>query len=305
MILTDMTNIGDPQILLHEGTYYCYATSRDGKTEGFYVWSSQDLEHWSEPKLAFRAIDSWGMINFWAPEVVEHKGKFVMHYSAKSRELNSLRIGVAVADHPEGPFQDVHGKPMFDLGYPTIDGSVLRCEEGNFFYYSKDCSGNIIDGVMTSQVYCVRMNEDLTEVVGEHVLMTTPTEPFELKSYDYPYKNGIPHIWNEGPTVWKRGDKYIMNYSANYYATNDYAICMAVADDPFGPWVKPAHNPVLSQRSDLFGAGHNAFFVTREGELFTSFHVQTNPEKPSGDRRTVIGKVVFSEKDGQLFQDIL
>ena len=35
MILTDMTNIGDPQILLHEGTYYCYATSRDGKTEGF------------------------------------------------------------------------------------------------------------------------------------------------------------------------------------------------------------------------------------------------------------------------------
>ena len=305
MIITDMTNIGDPQILLYEDTYYCYATYNDGKSEGFYVWQSKDLAHWSEPKMAFRAIDWWGTTKFWAPEVVEHKGKFVMHYSAFHGEKKSLRLGVAVADRPEGPFVDVHNGPMFDLGYATIDGSVLRCAEGNFLYYSRDCCENIIDGVMTSQLYCVRLNDDLTEAVGEHRLITTPEEPFERLSYDYPYKNGIPHLWNEGPTVWQKDGKYIMNYSANYYATNDYSICLATADSPFGPWVKSPNNPVLSRRSDLFGAGHNAFFVTREGELYTSFHVQTHPEKPSGNRRTVIGKVVFSEKNGELFQDII
>lgn len=303
MIITGITNIGDPQILLHEDKYYCYATYNDGKTDGFYVWVSEDLEHWSEPALAFRAIDSWGQVNFWAPEVVYHNGKFVMHYSAKSRQLQSLRIGVAVADSPLGPFRDVHGKPMFDLGYAAIDGSVLRCEKGNFLYYSRDCSENIIDGIMTSQTYCVRLNDDLTETVGEHMLMTSPTEDFEKHSLSVE-KFKVPHLWNEGPCVLKRGDQYIMNYSANYYATNDYAICLATAKSPLGPWTKSANNPVLSRRSDLFGAGHNAFFVDKEGKLRTSFHVQTNPDKPSGDRRTVIGTVEFSDKDGQLSQTI-
>lgn len=304
MIITNITNIGDPQILLYEDQYYCYATFNDGKTDGFYVWVSKDLEHWSEPTLAFRAIDSWGKSNFWAPEVVYHNGKFVMHYTAKSRELNSLRMGVAVADSPLGPFEDVHGKPMFDLGYAAIDGSVLRCEEGNFFYYSRDCSENIIDGIKVSQLYCVRLNDDLTSAVGEHILVSTPTEEFEKKSLSVE-KFQIPHIWNEGPCVVKRGEEYVMNYSANYYATNDYAICVSTAKSPFGPWVKSGNNPVLSCRSDLFGAGHNAFFVDKEGKLRTSFHIQTNPDKPSGDRRTVIGTVEFSEKDGQLFQTIV
>lgn len=304
MIKTDMTNIGDPQILLYNGTYYCYATFNDGKTEGFYVWSSQDLAHWSAPKMAFRATNYWGKDKFWAPEVVEHNGKFVMHYSALHGEKNSLRIGVAVADHPEGPFVDVHGSPMFDLGYATIDGSVLRCEEGNFLYYSRDCGENFVDGIKTSQIYCVRLSDDLTEAVGEHVLVSTPTEEFERKSLQKTFSSG-PHLWNEGPTVLVRDGKYVMNYSANHYASNDYAICLATADSPFGPWVKSENNPVLSQRSDLFGAGHNAFFVTKEGELFTSFHVQTDSSHPSGDRRTVIGKVVFTEKNGELFEDIL
>lgn len=303
MIITNITNIGDPQILLYEGKYYCYATHNDGKSEGFYVWVSEDLAHWSEPKMAFRAIDYWGETKFWAPEVVYHNGKFVMHYTAKSRELQSLRMGVAVSDSPMGPFQDVHGKPLFDLGYATIDGSVLRCEEGNFFYYSRDCSENIIDGVKISQIYCVRLNEDLTETIGEHVLVSTPTEEFEKKSLADPFK--LPHLWNEGPCVIKRGGEYIMNYSANYYATNHYAICLSTAKSPFGPWKKAGSNPVLSCRSDLFGAGHNAFFTDRDGKLRTSFHIQTDPAHPSGDRTTVIGTVEFSEKDGELVENIL
>lgn len=303
MILTNMTNIGDPQILLHDGVYYCYATHNNGNTEGFYAWKSTDLVNWSEQTLVFRASDFWGEGKFWAPEVVFHKGKFVMHYSAKSRELQSLRIGVATADDPMGPFTDVHGKPMFDLGYAAIDGSVLRCAAGYFLYYSRDCSENIIDGIKTSQIYCARLNHDLTQTVGEHVLCTTPTEDFERLSLSAPLKT--PHLWNEGPTVQAADGKYIMNYSANHYASNDYAICLATADDPFGPWVKSSANPVLSRRSDLFGAGHNAFFWDKDGVLRTAFHIQTDPAHPSGDRRTVIGTVEYSAENGILTERIV
>lgn len=302
MIITDMIKIGDPQIVLYEGKYYCYATGGEalnGVQDGFYVWISDDLKEWSEPILCFRAIDYWGYTHFWAPEVIYHNGKFVMHYSARRREDESLRIGVAVSDSPTGPFVDVHGKPMFDLGYACIDGSVLVCDEGNYFYYSRDCSENIIGENHVSQLYVVRLNDDLTECVGEHILITTPELPFELKSSDRKF------LWNEGPNVIKLGDKYIMNYSANCFATNDYSICIAVADTPTGKWVKSENNnPVMSCHKDLFGAGHNAFFVGKDGQLYTAFHVQTNPDKPSGDRRTVIGKVTFNEKNGEIYETI-
>ena len=301
MIITDIVKIGDPQVLLYEGKYYCYATDCNHYSQGFCVWVSDDLVNWSEEGIfCFDAIKSWGKSHFSAPEVVYHNGKFVMHYTAKSRELDSLRLGVAVSDSPTGPFVDVHGKPMFDLGYATIDGSVLRCDEGNFFYYSRDCCENYVDGIKTSQLYCVRMNDDLTEVVGEHKLVSTPTEDFEKKSM------ALEHVrlWNEGPCVIKLGDKYVMNYSANYYASNDYAICVSTADSPMGPWIKSKNNPVLSCRKELFGAGHNAFFTGKDGEIYTSFHIQTDPAHPSGDRRTVIGKVSFSEKNGDIFEEI-
>ena len=301
MIITDIVRIGDPQVLLYEGKYYCYATDCNHYSQGFCVWVSDDLVNWSEEGIfCFDAIKSWGKSHFWAPEVVYHNGKFVMHYTAKSRELDSLRLGVAVSDCPTGPFIDVHGKPMFDLGYATIDGSVLRCDEGNFFYYSRDCCENYVDGIKTSQLYCVRLNDDLTEVVGEHKLVSTPTEDFEKKSMSLEKVR----LWNEGPCVIKLGEKYVMNYSANYYASNDYAICVSTADSPLGPWTKSKNNPVLSCRKELFGAGHNAFFTGKDGEIYTSFHIQTDPEHPSGDRRTVIGKVSFSERNGEIFEEI-
>ncbi len=298
MIVTDITNIGDPQVVLFEGKYYCYATSL---IDGFYVWVSDDLVNWSEPILCFDTSEHWGSVNFWAPEVVYHNGKFIMHYSVRVPENNNrLYLAVATSDSPTGPFTDVWGKPMFDLGYSTIDGSVLICEEGNFFYYSRDCIENVIDGVYTSQVYCVELDDTLTRAIGEHKLMTTPTHDWELLSLP------INYIWNEGPNVIKYGEKYVMNYSTNYYATNDYSICIAVADHPLGPWTKSdLANPVLKSRDGYFGAGHNAFFRAKDGRLMTSFHVQTHPENPSDNRRICFGEVKFTEKDGVLYQEIL
>ena len=301
MIITDITRIGDPQIILYEGKYYCYATSMS-YGGGFSVWESEDLVNWSEPTVCLEREGHWGDNSFWAPEVIYHKGKFVMHYTARIVEKNeTLYLGVAVSDSPKGPFIDVYGGPMFDLGYATIDGSVLVCDKGNYLYYSRDCSQNIIDGVHTSQIYCVELDDTLTKCVGEHKLITTPEREWELKSL----KDGN-FIWNEGPNVIKYKDKYVMNYSANCFATNEYAICIAVADDPMGPFIKcDAANPVLSKDKELFGAGHNAFFTSKENKLMTAFHVQTNPEKPSGNRRVCIGEVEFTEKDGVIYEKII
>jgi len=300
MIVTDITKIGDPEIILYEGKYYCYATSSSHYTNGFSVWTSTDLKNWEGPHPCFDAIDYWGKSHFWAPEVVYHGGKFIMHYSAMSRELDSLRIGVATSDSPLGPFVDVHGEPMFDFGYAAIDGSVLICPEGNFLYFSRDCSENKVDGVNVSQIYAVKLDETLTKTIGDPTLIATPTEEYEMHSL-----SEFNTLWNEGPTVIPYKDGYLMNYSANCYARNTYAICAATSKSPLGPWKKSTNNPVLSMRGDLFGAGHNAFFKDKEGKLWTSFHVQTNPESPSGDRRVVLGEVRISEKLSDVFLEII
>lgn len=297
MIVTKITKIGDPQIILHEDTYYCYATSH---SRGYLVWSSKDLIHWSEPRLCLEADENhWGIGSFWAPEVVYHDGKFVMHYSARWRQTNTLRIGVAVSDSPEGPFIDVYNHPMLDPGYTVIDGSILKYKGKNYLYFSRDCSANIVDGHKTSQIYCVELDETLTKVTGEPKLMTTPVFPWERRDMDkHP-------LWNEGPNVIEWNGKLIMNYSANFYGSNEYSICIAQADDPEGPWIKhDCANPVLCCRENLFGAGHNAFFTAKDGQLMTALHVQTDPEHPSGDRRVCIGKVTFREENGVIFQDI-
>ena len=70
MIITNITNIGDPQILLHGDTYYCYATSF---IRGFYVWTSKDLITWSEPKVCMAAgADHWGEKDFSPPYIEFH-----------------------------------------------------------------------------------------------------------------------------------------------------------------------------------------------------------------------------------------
>ena len=116
----------------------------------------------------------------------------------------------------------------------------------------------------------------------------------------------MQHLWNEGPNVIRWKGRYVMNYSANCYASNDYAICIALADSPMGPWIKqPEANPILTARDGLFGAGHNAFFTAKDGRLMTAFHVQTNPEHPSGNRRVCIGEVRLTERDGIVYEEIV
>ena len=216
-----------------------------------------------------------------------------MHFSGRNKANKSLRIGVAVADKPEGPFVQVKDEPMFDFGYAAIDGHVFIEDDGQaYFYYSRDCCENVIGDSHVSQIYVAKLNDDLTEVVGEPKLLTTPTYPYE-------HDGDGSWLWNEGPSVLKKDGKYHLFYSANYYASRKYCVCVAVSDKPDGEFVKSeADNPVLHADMldvDFSGPGHNCFFTDKEGDLKTAFHIHTNENEPSGDRRACIADVVYED----------
>jgi len=285
-------DIGDPHVLKAGDEYFTFAT---GGPIGFNVWRSKDLTVFSKEK-AVKKIQ-WVSGDYWAPEVYEANGRYYMFFTGRFKENGSLRVGVAVSDSPQGPYEDAIGGPLFDFGYAVIDGTLLYDENGTpYMIYSRDCSENIVENHHESHLYGIQLAQDLLSVVGDPVLLTQPDAPWELVSGDY--------RWNEGPAVLRHNGKYHLFYSANFYGGKEYTLGVATADHPLGPYTKQANNPILNyveteEKVIVSGPGHNSFF-TVGNEVFTSYHTHTYPSSPSGNRQLNIDRVGF-HADGSAY----
>lgn len=283
-----------------DGRYYLYCTSEDGS--GFPVRSSENLTDWREDGMALRAADSrWGVGCFWAPECYEIGGRYYLFYSADWREnpkgaLENFRIGVAVADTPVGPFEDMADRPIFDPGYPIIDANVYA-EDGRFYlFYSRCCYEHSVDGLEESWIYGVELRPDFSGVVGEPVLLLRPEQEWEGRSAAQTGRR-----WNEGSFLMKQGGTYVMTYSGNFFAGPDYAVGYATAKHPLGPYAKAAENPILQRGGEITGTGHSCMLTGPEGEMMICYHGRTektgqnrvgfiSPARMTGDGRLVIDR---------------
>ncbi|MBQ7171511.1 MAG: glycoside hydrolase family 43 protein [Clostridia bacterium] len=289
---SSITKIGDPYILYAGGAYYLYATS------GMKCWKSTDLKSWSSVGQVYDyAACKFGDQKFWAPECHEYQGKYYLVFSAQSSKTNLHSIGIAVADKPEGPFTDLlpEGAPLFSPGYSVIDASLFFDDDGKcYLVYSKDCSTNKVNGKKTSQSCAIELTSDLRTTVGEPVILSTPTEDWEKKSGNT--------LWNEGPCIFKHDGTYYLMFSANSYSKATYCVGYAMAKNVLGPYTKPANNPLIeTDGGKISGPGHNNYFLSPDGtEIYTVYHIHTDPANPSGDRTPCIDRLVFDE-DGLLY----
>ena len=294
---SNVRNIGDPFVLLApDGAFYCYPTAGSG----FRAWKTTDFFDW---KLLGQVYDNnqegfWAYTNFWAPEVVYHQGKYYMYYTGTWSDKQSLRIGLAISDKPEGPFIEALKRPLFDFGYAVIDAHVFIDEdERKYLYYSRDCSENIVDGIHESRIYGIRLADNMQEIFGEPVLLTKPEQDWEVPS-------GGEWRWNEGPFVIKHKAKYYLMYSANYFGWKSYSIGYAVSDNPLGPFEKYTENPILEalpEWTHVSGPGHHFLFKSPDGnEIWAAYHTHMDVEKGGGARQMVLDRIGF-RKDGSMY----
>ncbi len=298
----NVSNIGDPFVIYHDKVFYLYATSAGDR--GYLYWTSSNMAQWNGGnKLVLdKNVTGWGVANFWAPEVIHYKGLFYMVYSAKDTD-GLMKIAIAKSALPSGPFLN-HKAPLFEDGqHSYIDGHIFVDDDGKvYLYYSKDCSTNVVNGKPTSQIYVVQLKSDLTGVIGDPVLVATPTQAWELQS------GGT--LWNEGPFVIKHPTtkKYYLLYSANLYSSRHYSVGYAVASSPMAPidqWYKFEGNPILKHTMDdpdpakrVSGPGHCMVLDSPDGkEMFIVYHTHTDPNNPSGNRQVNIDRIYFDDED--------
>ncbi len=302
--------MGDPFVMLYEGAYYLYGTTRQ-----FGCWRSKDFADWEYAGPAYRTEQNqWATGSFWAPEVHRYRGRFYLIYSAKGpdrrvsasqaqaqniRPREYMWICLAVSDKPEGPFVDFK-TPLFMGDESCIDGHLFFDDGVPYIYFTRvGATGSPFasppTGYMYGKTYGARLSRDLTQLQGEPVLCVQADQPWEQPESMF-------SRCNEGPFVFKRGGRYYMTYSAYHYAKPDYGIGCATASFPLGPWAKSPTNPLVARQLDIgvSGPGHNSITSSPDGgELFMVYHTHADPNRPGADRTVNIDRLLVTP-DGDL-----
>lgn len=315
---------GDPFVLkASDGKFYMYGTTEN--LNGFKAYSSDNLKDWKDEGVIYTGAtpESWTVDCFWAPEVYELDGKYYILYSANwkhnpTNEGENFRIGVAVSEKPTGPFVEMNGGPIFDPGYPVIDGNLLFEDGKVYLYYSRCCYKNpvksevadwakkegLYDEVEESWIYGVEMKPDFSGIIGEPQLLLRPPFKMDDKQAEWESRSvtsrEVNRRWTEGSYIFKKGDTYYMMYSANYFGGKNYAVGYATSKSPLGPFIKADNNPVLQKNVEaggiVTGTGHCMMFENNN-QMYCVYHGRT---QATGDDRVVFIDKMEVLPDGKL-----
>lgn len=271
------TDFPDAMILYDKGVFLAYATNAQGDRANVQVARSANLIDWELVKDGERLHDAmpvlppWaGKGRTWAPEVIRTARGYVLHFTAHDPKSDLQCLGAAFSESPLGPFVSTAARPLVcqtELG-GTIDSHPFRDEDGKYYLYYKSDANNPRFGKKTD-IFVQRMSADALSVEGEPVALLRNDTEWEA------------HVI-EAPTMVRRGQSYILFFSANHFGwethqrLSPYAIGYARCAGPMGPCTDAPGNPILHSYNDrqagcLSGPGHQSVFSVGERQ-FISFH---------------------------------
>lgn len=281
----------DPDIIYSNVTkkYHLYPTS-----DGFDGWSgkyfesfsSKDMKKWqNDGKILTLGTDvKWADRNAWAPCIIEKKidGKYKYFYYFTAAQ----KIGVAVADHPSGPFKDsgkalVDKKPEGVRGGQNIDPDVFQDPvTGKCYLYWGN--GFIAVGELNDDM--ISFKEGTVQVIKHH------------------------NSFREGTHVFYRNGQYYFTWSIDDTRSPNYSVGYATSTSPLGPINVPENYVVLQKdpSKGIFGTGHHTT-IQKPGtdEWYMVYHRFNHPrgikmgDAAGYNREVCIDPMIFNE-DGTI-----
>jgi len=270
----------DPEGVVLGGRIWIYPTfsARYYQQLHFDAFSSPDLVHWTKHERVLEvAAVSWARRAMWAPALAEKNGRYFLFFGANDIQSDQETggIGVAVADRPDGPFNDYLGKPLIDRfhnGAQPIDQCVFRdVDDRHYLLYGGWRHCNL-----------ALLKDDFSGVL-----------PFpDGKTF----QEVTPEGYVEGPFMFVRRGKYYFMWSEGGWTGPDYSVAYAIADSVHGPFKRIGK--VLQQDPAIAtGAGHHSV-IQRPGhdEYFIVYHRRPLGETDRDHRVVCIDRMEFDEQ---------
>jgi len=267
----------DPEAAIFGKKFWIYPTysAKYAQQVHFDAFSSTDLVNWTKHN---NVLDSssvkWARRAMWAPAIVQKDGKYYMFFGANDIQSDKEYggIGVAVADKPEGPFQDYLGKPLIDKFYngaQPIDQFVFKDKDGQYY---------IIYGGW-GHCNIAKLKSDFTGF-----------EPFKDGTT---FRQITPEGYVEGPVMFIRKGKYYFMWSEGGWTGPDYRVAYAIGNSINGPFKKIG--TILKQDPAVAtGAGHHSVIqIPGKDEWYIIYHRRPLTETDGNHRVTCIDKMTF------------
>ena len=246
----------DPGVA-RDGARYVMACTSGGAPDAYPLRTSTDLVRWTERGWIFPAGTgpAWASGDFWAPELHHVGAQWLAYFSARDASDGSLAIGVATAPSALGPYTDL-GRPLVHDPTPgVIDAHEFDAPDGQHYLLWK-LDGNAVGA--PTPIYAQALADDGVTLLGART---------ELLRNDRAWEGDLV----EGPWMLAHDGEFFLFYSANSYASTRYALGVARAPSPLGPFTK-ADAPILTSNAWWSGPGHGSVLQAPGGELALVYH---------------------------------
>lgn len=271
----------DPSPHVFNNRIYVYATD-DASNSGAYwdstswrLYASDDLKAWTD-EGAFLSVSVFGWAKpdakAWAPGAIERDGKYYFY-----APVGGDKIGVAVADKPEGPFRDARGTPLVDK---ALDANAGDEPIDPHIFIDADGQAYMTFGTRVPKI--VKLKPDMITLDGaiEDLVINGFPEDDPKKTY------------GEAPFIHTHGNKYYFTFSTGWPGQ----IVYATSDKAEGPYT---YQGVILDYLNI-STNHQAI-LEHDGRTWLFYHDRLLPGGGSHRRSITLQEMTYGP-DGRIHQ---
>ena len=239
----------------------------------WHVLSTTDMKHWTDHGVALTLAKlGWAKRYAWAPDCNFKNGKYYFYYPT-----DQDYIGVAIGDHPAGPFKDPLGRPLIKRNTPgvkatrdLIDPCIFVDDDGQAYLFFGQNDVNV-----------VVLNEDMVSFRDSAIIVQGTDHFFEA-------------VW-----VHKREGIYYISYSGMG------KILYGMSDNPLGPYtyrgeILDTVNSGTNHHSIVEFKGAWYFFYHNADLAMKSIKDPSEKEQYAQFRRSVCVEYLYYNEDGTI-----
>ena len=270
----------DAAALVHNDSLFIFAGHDEQGPQGnnnkafimndWHVLVTDDMEHYHDygAVLSVKTF-KWANASAFAGHCEYRNGKFywyvaVHHGTIKENGSEGFAIGVAVADHPSGPWKDAIGQALITDNTPNdvklnIDPAIFYDGDDIWMYWGSWSAGRR-----------VKLKENMIELAGT---------PEDIKIKDF----------FEAPWMHYFRGNYYFSYASGYPSTTNYSMAPSLN----GPWTQKG---VINDKMDNSETNHQAIFKYL-GHWYFMYHGANSPGGWTY-RRSVNIDYLYYDRDG-------